>query len=29
VQILQVVSITQAAYDLITPVATTLYVING
>ena len=28
-QILQVVSISQANYDLITPVATTLYVING
>ena len=28
-QILQVVSISQANYDLITPVTTTLYVING
>ena len=28
-QVLQVVSISQANYDLITPVATTLYVING
>ena len=28
-QILQVVSISQANYDLITPVATTLYAING
>ena len=29
VQVLQVVSISQAAYDLITPVATTFYIING
>ena len=29
VQVLQVVSISQANYDLITPVATTFYIING
>lgn len=28
-QVLQVVSISQANYDLITPVATTFYIING
>ncbi len=28
-QVLNVVSITQAAYDLLTPISTTLYVING
>jgi hypothetical protein len=28
-QVLQVVSMTQAQYDLITPVATTFYIING
>jgi hypothetical protein len=27
--VLQVVSMTQAQYDLITPVATTFYIING